>query len=58
MKTYIFFSLFLLTAIHTSAMAVVKERARLPCDVTSVVPEDRIVLILWYRGTTGTPIYR
>ncbi|XP_045133861.1 nephrin-like isoform X2 [Portunus trituberculatus] len=43
--------------IHTSAMAVVKERARLPCDVTSVVPEDRIVLILWYRGITGTPIY-
>ncbi|XP_050731413.1 hemicentin-1-like isoform X2 [Eriocheir sinensis] len=38
-------------------MAVVNERARLPCDVTSVVAEDRVVLILWYRGTTGTPIY-
>lgn len=39
-------------------MAVVNERARLPCDVTSVVADDKVVLILWYRGTTGTPIYR
>ncbi|XP_042217603.1 nephrin-like [Homarus americanus] len=38
-------------------MAMVSERARLPCDVTSALTNDRVVLILWYRGSTGTPIY-
>ncbi|XP_042228072.1 uncharacterized protein LOC121870347 isoform X2 [Homarus americanus] len=38
-------------------MAMVQERARLPCDVTSTLANDRVVLILWYRGSAGTPIY-
>ncbi|KAK8402382.1 hypothetical protein O3P69_000656 [Scylla paramamosain] len=38
-------------------MAVVQEKARLPCDVTSTLANDRVVLILWYRGSAGTPIY-
>ncbi|XP_068208506.1 uncharacterized protein [Palaemon carinicauda] len=36
---------------------MVQERARLPCDVTSNLLNDRVVLILWYRGNAGTPIY-
>ncbi|XP_068208272.1 protein turtle homolog B-like isoform X2 [Palaemon carinicauda] len=43
--------------VHASAMAMVQERARLPCDVTSTIANDRVVLILWYRGAAGTPIY-
>ncbi|XP_064078282.1 LOW QUALITY PROTEIN: nephrin-like [Macrobrachium nipponense] len=43
--------------VHTSAVAMVQERARLPCDVTSTIANDRVVLILWYRGAAGTPIY-
>ncbi|KAK4300773.1 hypothetical protein Pmani_027047 [Petrolisthes manimaculis] len=37
---------------------MVQQRARLPCDVTSTLANDRVVLILWYRGAAGTPIYR
>lgn len=43
--------------VYASAMAMVQERARLPCDVTSTLANDRVVLILWYRGSAGTPIY-
>ncbi|XP_066971777.1 protein turtle homolog B-like isoform X2 [Macrobrachium rosenbergii] len=43
--------------VYASATAMVQERARLPCDVTSSLHSDRVVLILWYRGNAGTPIY-
>ncbi|XP_071524793.1 uncharacterized protein [Panulirus ornatus] len=43
--------------VYVSAMAMVQERARLPCDVSSTLASDRVVLILWYRGAAGTPIY-
>ncbi|XP_068208650.1 uncharacterized protein [Palaemon carinicauda] len=43
--------------VYTSALAMLNERGRLPCDVSSGLPGDRIVLILWYRGAAGTPIY-
>ncbi|KAK7074662.1 hypothetical protein SK128_011972 [Halocaridina rubra] len=36
---------------------MLNEKGRIPCDVRSGIPGDRIVLILWYRGTAGTPIY-
>ncbi|CAL4059487.1 unnamed protein product, partial [Meganyctiphanes norvegica] len=43
--------------VHMAAVAEVGERAKLPCDVTSPEPDDRAVLILWYREPQGTPIY-
>lgn len=45
-------------AVYASATAVLNERGRLPCDVSSQLANDRVVLILWYRGSTGTPLYR
>ncbi|XP_069979290.1 nephrin-like isoform X2 [Penaeus vannamei] len=43
--------------VYASATAVLNERGRLPCDVSSQLANDRVVLILWYRGSTGTPLY-
>ena len=38
--------------------AVVHRTAELPCDLRPEDPEDQVRLVLWYRGDTGTPIYR
>ncbi|XP_022256551.1 uncharacterized protein LOC111089079, partial [Limulus polyphemus] len=29
----------------------------LPCDITPPSPDDRVVLMLWYQGTSGYPIF-
>lgn len=30
----------------------------LPCDITTSVPGDYPKLILWFKDTTGIPLYR
>ncbi|MPC90631.1 hypothetical protein E2C01_085628 [Portunus trituberculatus] len=33
------------------------QRVMLPCEVPSPIPGDDIILVLFYRGALGTPIY-
>ncbi|KAK8379388.1 hypothetical protein O3P69_019351 [Scylla paramamosain] len=33
-------------------------RAHLPCNITAPTPEDTPILVLFYNGVTGTPVYR
>ncbi|KAL0270295.1 UNVERIFIED_CONTAM: hypothetical protein PYX00_007757 [Menopon gallinae] len=37
--------------------AVVKQSASLPCDITSTVDGDSVILVVWYKDEM-TPIYR
>ncbi len=30
----------------------------LPCDITPPNPEEKLLLVLWYRQDEGEPIYR
>lgn len=30
----------------------------LPCDVTSPIPNDSAKLVLWFKDSTGIPLYR
>lgn len=32
--------------------------AQLPCDVEPSAPGDRINMILWFKDSTGIPLYR
>ncbi|XP_063852789.1 hemicentin-2-like [Scylla paramamosain] len=32
-------------------------RAHLPCNITAPTPEDTPILVLFYNGVTGTPVY-
>ncbi|XP_042862043.1 uncharacterized protein LOC122247103 isoform X2 [Penaeus japonicus] len=41
----------------TEVSAVVGGRAVLPCDVKPPTPGDAPILVLFYNGATGTPIY-
>ncbi|XP_044729673.1 uncharacterized protein LOC123293023 [Chrysoperla carnea] len=37
--------------------AVVGEPVYLPCDISTITPNDAVLLVLWYREDLGTPIY-
>ncbi|XP_069939967.1 uncharacterized protein [Cherax quadricarinatus] len=37
--------------------AVRGSTARLPCDVTSPTQDDPVLLVLWYRNASVTPVY-
>jgi len=32
--------------------------AELPCDVTPPSPKDRINMVLWFKDSSGIPLYR
>ncbi|MPC56711.1 hypothetical protein E2C01_050676 [Portunus trituberculatus] len=32
--------------------------AKLPCDVSSINPDDPVLLVLWYKNASLTPVYR
>ena len=32
--------------------------AKLPCEVSSVNPDDPVLLVLWYKNASLTPVYR
>jgi hypothetical protein len=32
--------------------------AELPCDVTPPTPKDRINMVLWFKDSSGIPLYR
>lgn len=38
--------------------AVKEKDVDLPCDITTSVPGDYPKLILWFKDTTGIPLYR
>ncbi|CAG0884521.1 unnamed protein product [Darwinula stevensoni] len=38
-------------------VAIKGDMVRLPCDLTTPQPDDRVQLVLWYREDTGSPIY-
>lgn len=40
---------------HTEA--VVGSEARLPCNLTSPITDDRVSLVIWYKEGQSTPIY-
>ncbi|KAL3285863.1 hypothetical protein HHI36_000384, partial [Cryptolaemus montrouzieri] len=40
----------------TSVQAMVKGTALLPCDLSSPVPNDSVLLVVWYKNE-HTPIY-
>ena len=42
----------------TSVSAVIGQSVLLPCDVTSFTSADAPILVLFFYGTKGTPIYR
>ncbi|XP_022245158.1 nephrin-like isoform X2 [Limulus polyphemus] len=37
--------------------SVVGRKLVLPCNITPPSPDDRVSLVLWYRGTSGNPLY-
>lgn len=37
---------------------VAGDAAYLPCDISTSIPRDEVLLVLWYREDLGTPIYR
>ncbi|KAL7636737.1 UNVERIFIED_CONTAM: hypothetical protein RMT77_012491 [Armadillidium vulgare] len=41
----------------THVSAVLGSKALLPCDVTPPDPGDRPILVLFYKGLIGTPVY-
>ncbi|XP_066943140.1 contactin-4-like [Macrobrachium rosenbergii] len=41
----------------TSVQAVEGDKVLLPCDVRPPEPDDDTILVLFYRGSIGTPIY-
>ncbi|XP_069192591.1 uncharacterized protein [Procambarus clarkii] len=41
----------------TEVEALEKDHVLLPCDVTPPIPNDETILVLFYRGSIGTPIY-
>lgn len=45
------------TAPLVSVYAVRGETAHLPCDLTTE-PEDPVILVLWYKNGTKTPVFR
>lgn len=53
-----FFFILLFSVPVLSMEALVGETVYLPCNVTTQVPGDEVVLILWYRADKGTPVYR
>lgn len=42
----------------TEVTAVSGERAVLPCDVKPDIPGDTTIIVLFYHGAVGTPVYR
>lgn len=38
-------------------VAIAGRESYLPCNVSPSIPEDSVVLILWYKEDTGDPIY-
>ncbi|RWS16934.1 Nephrin-like protein [Dinothrombium tinctorium] len=44
--------------VHTTDnVAEIGKQAVLPCNTTPAVPEDNVVLVVWYREDKGIPIY-
>ena len=41
-----------------SISAVVDEVAELPCNLSAAAENDRVQIVLWYRGESDVPIYR
>ncbi|MPC67471.1 hypothetical protein E2C01_061648 [Portunus trituberculatus] len=42
----------------TEVRSLEGQRVMLPCEVAPPIPGDDIILVLFYRGALGTPIYR
>lgn len=47
-----------LTVTMVNVMGVVGGTADLPCDTSLPSPDDRVLLVLWYRDGINTPVYR
>ncbi|KAK5647693.1 hypothetical protein RI129_002585 [Pyrocoelia pectoralis] len=41
----------------TDLQVVSGDPAYLPCDISTSVPNDEVLLVLWYKEDLGTPIY-
>ncbi|XP_031328337.1 uncharacterized protein LOC116159494 [Photinus pyralis] len=41
----------------TDLQVVSGDPAYLPCDIATSVPNDHVLLVLWYKEDLGTPIY-
>ena len=38
--------------------AVLTGVARLPCNLQTMDPADKVTLVIWYKDSSNTPIYR
>lgn len=38
--------------------AVRGSTAKLPCSINSLNPEEQVLLVLWYKNASVTPVYR
>lgn len=38
--------------------AVPGKNVDLPCDITPPTPSDSVTMVLWFKGSTGIPLYR
>lgn len=42
----------------SAAQVILGGLAKLPCDVTTTQPGDKVALVIWYREGRLSPIYR
>lgn len=58
-KSTFFFLLFFSLAVPARLVwAAPGKTVDLPCDLTPPTPQDSVKLLLWFKDTTGIPLYR
>lgn len=53
-----FYLFFLFSVPARVVWAALERDAELPCDITPPTIHDSVKLVLWFKDTTGIPLYR